>query len=536
VTFCRIAGRFALLRPNRIHLNQTNQSSQSGKPAARFQATFVLSGWNSQPAIRVTNTMRWILLLFTVMLAAAAAPPNVVFLEPVEKVDTRRAEVEKGSHRYRKVDGEKYRGWLDNVAARRALHLYAGAFAILEQAGNPQRQPRDYYVALVPGGNHAAVGFEIETKEGVEKHPRHAYILLDPNVHSFSDTILHETGHVAMSMMSGGLELPRADVASIPHSTAALVDRATAFSEGWAVHMETVAAHQAGDAGPRGLFFHERVVFGGGGPYPLDEYFRHAADLATYAQTFARYAEVRDNNYSFETAYRGGDYLRAQLEKARDFAQVRGPNQLLQSEGFHASLFFLYLMRGETRPPEDVIAARQAQMLKAMQKMFASVKPEEDTPWLLNWALEYMKLYPAEKDTLIDALNELSHGVFVDAGAAPLWRKHYLAALRLDLKTLDREGVLSVRKRWHEQVARDPGVLFSRLGPQVACEVKSIQVNLVAFGEPQPLLFDINTAAEAVLRLVPGISDEQVKKWMAGRPFRNLEALKKAIGPSGCAR
>lgn len=475
--------------------------------------------------------MRFALLFWPALLAGAS---NVVFMEPVEKIDTRRAEMEGGKKSYRMVDGGKYRAWLENDTARSALRLYADAFAILEQSGNPQKQPRDYYVALVPDGNHAAVGFELVTDHGVEDHSRHAYILLDPGPRSFSDTILHETGHVAMSMMAGGIELPRAGVSSIPHSTAALIDRTTAFSEGWAIHLETTAAHLSTDTAQRAKFFHERVVFGGG-PYPLDEYFRHAADLATFSQNVARYAEVRDNNYSFEPAYRGPDYLRAQLEKARDFAEVRGPNQLLQSEGFHASVFYLFLMRGETRPSPGVIAERRVRMLRAMQAVFASVKAEAGTPWLLRWAIEYMKMYPDERDILIDALNDLSHGVFVDAGAADLWRRHYLAALRLDLGGLNREAIGAARKRWHSQVASDPAVLLSRLGPQVPCEVKSVQVMLVAFGEAAPLLFDINTAPEVILRMVPGVSDERVRKWQSARPFEDLKGLKTAIGATACA-
>jgi len=37
-------------------------------------------------------------------------------------------------------------------------------------------------------------------------------------------------------------------------------------------------------------------------------------------------------------------------------------------------------------------------------------------------------------------------------------------------------GMMKLRKTWNEPVGADPAVLVSRLGPQVACEVKSVMV------------------------------------------------------------
>ena len=475
--------------------------------------------------------MRLVLLALFPALAAFAQTP--IFMEPTQKVDTNRAEIDDLPQTFRRVDGAKILPWMENAAARRALQLYAQAYRILEEHGNPQKQPKDYYIALVPDGNHAAVGFRLQTDAGVEDHLQHAFILLDPSPYRFHDTILHESAHVAMSMLAGGKLLPRADVASIPHSTASLTDRGTAFSEGYAIHFETLAAQTATEPADRGRFFHERVVFGGG-PYPTDEYFRHAADLATYSQNVARYTEVRDNNYSFQPAWQGPDYLRIQLEKARNFAEIRSANQLLQSEGFYASFFYLFLMRGEKPPSEEVIATRQERILRAMHAMFESVKPEPDTPWLVEFVRTYMKVFPDEKSTIVSALNELSHGAFVDPNAATLWRSHYLAALRLDLRNLNREQILKTRRAWEEKVSAHPEVLTSMVGPQIRCEIREVQVKLEAFGRSSPLVFDINTAPEAILRLVPGTTPAQVDQWTTGRPFTTIAAFQTATGIKAC--
>jgi hypothetical protein len=470
------------------------------------------------------------------VLAFAASGQQVTFLEPLEKINTNVAEVHGEGAVYRVVDGAKYRPWMDNECARRALSLYQLAYGIVEAGGNAQNQPRSYYVALVPGGNHAAVGFKIKTDTGVENHEKQAYILLDPDPRSFDMTLLHETGHVVMHMLSGGEALPAADVCSIPHTTAALTDRLTAFSEGWAIHLETLGAHLATSPELKHTYHRAGVRFGDA-PYREAEYFRPAADLASYAQNFARYYDVRENAYAFQSAFKGADYLRAQLEKARDFASLRDANQLLQSEGFYASFFFLYTMRGPELPSESLVAAREENFLKGMRAMFARVKPEADTPWLVEFVRSYMETIPKEREEIVQALNDLSRGVFVDPQAASLWRSHYLAALKLDLKSFNREAIAAKRREWNDRVLRDPKILSSMLGPQIACSVPSVPIKVEAFGEPQPLLFDVNTAEEGVLQVVPGMTNELLQRWTeerARRPFVNLADFQQRVhgGPA----
>jgi hypothetical protein len=195
-------------------------------------------------------------LLLLIASEASAQRPDYVFLEPIDRKS-------KPLPTFRIVEPQTYLPWTENDSARRALRLYRQAFELLEMAGNLQQQPRAYYIALVEGGNHAEIGFRIEKAGGgKEDHPNHAYILLSPDKQAFETTLLHETGHVAMSMLLGGKQLPRSDVTSIPHSTAALSDRATAFSEGWAIHLETLAAQLGTDAGMRRKYHRGGITFG----------------------------------------------------------------------------------------------------------------------------------------------------------------------------------------------------------------------------------------------------------------------------------
>ncbi len=479
--------------------------------------------------------MRWLL---AVLVSACAFGQQVVFLEPLGTVDTRGAEARAENAVYRVIDGALYRPWLDNEPARRALTFYKAAFAILTAAGNPQAQPAAYHIALVKGGNHAAVGFRIQGDNGLENHEKQAYIILDPDPRSFETTLLHETGHVVMHMLSGGRQLPAADVCSIPHTTAALTDRLTAFSEGWAIHLETLAAHLAVSPELKRAYHRAGAQFGDV-PYRESEYFAPAADVASYAQNFARYAEVRENSYAFQSALKRSGYLRVQLEKARDVATARDANQLLQSEGFYASFFFLFAIRGPDLPSEALVAAREQNLLQAMRSMFALVDAQPDTPWLVEFVRTYIQEFPRERDEIVQAFNDLTRGVFVDPQAAELWRGHYLAALTLDLTNLNREAIAAKRREWNTRVARDPQALSSLLGPQVACAVPSVSIKIAAFGEAQPLLFDINTAEEGVLRSVPSMTDDLLGRWMqerVRRPFASLADFGQRVPGSPACR
>ena len=442
----------------------------------------------------------WVCLMASC--AAAAELPNVVFLEPAGKINTASAEIRENMPLYRRVsDASKYEPWLRNESAQRALRLYAQAARIAA----PGASVPDYYVALVKGGNHAAVGFRLETSDGVKEYPR-----------------------TAMDMLAGG-RLDGRDVASIPHSTAALSDRTSAFSEGWAIHLETLAAHLAHGEGLRWRYQHYAIGFGDA-PYRQNECYRGASDLTTFSQDMARYYDVRENYFAFESAFRGPDYLRVQLERSRDVSALRDADQLLQSEGFYASFFFLFAMRGADLPAEETVARREDQMLRAMAAMFAAVKTDISTPWLLELVTSYMRLYPGERAAIVDALNDLSHGVFVDAGAGALWREHYLASLRLDLEHLNRDAINAARKRWREQATADPRVLYSRIGPEIICTVPAVTVRLVAFGEDAPLRFDANTVQEGVLRLVPGITDDEIARFAAARakgPFSSTDDFRR---------
>lgn len=360
------------------------------------------------------------------------------------------------------------------------------------------------------------------------EYPTLAYMKLAPERWRFGNTLLHETGHIVLAALAGGDRIPARRLASIPHTTAALTDRGRAFNEGFAIHLETLAAHLSDEQDVRKRYRHEGFDFGGSS-LKSAEYFKHAADLLSFSQTIARYYEVRENNFAFASAFREPDYLRVQMEKARDFSTLRNANQLLQSEGFYASFFFSYTMRGEETPTREVIDDRQNKMMDALAEMFAAHPMDTESPHLLRFVETFMRMYPSHGGEVVDVLLDLSHGVFVDAEAEALWKDFYLAALRLDMANLPRDRVTKARDDWRAAVLKDPKILYSRLGPQLRCMVPSLTVLLAALGQPAPLSFDVNTAEEGIIRMIPGITDAEVKRWLSRReeaPFAGVDDFK----------
>ncbi len=423
---------------------------------------------------------------------------------------------------------------LDNDAARWALDLYARARLIAAAREGAGVQPAAYTIAIVPDGGNSAVGYRLRTTAGIEDHPRAAYIRLGPEGWRFSTMFLHETGHVALAMLAGGREIPRREIAAIPHTVAALTDRGTAFDEGFAISLETLVAHVSAAPDVRRQYRHPQFLFGTAAGM-RGEYYWPSADVLTFAQPHARYRAVRDNAFAFAPAFKQPDYLRVQVETSRDYASVRDADQLLASEGFYASFFFSVLVRGERSPSEDTVRFRQNAVLSTLAEAFATLPFTPEEPFLLHFLTTYKRVRPADWGEVLDVFLDLSHGVFVDAGAAALWNGHYLAALDLDLAHLDRERIDEARGRWHAAAAADPKVLYALLGPQLRCEVAGREVKLVGLGSDRPLSLDVNTAEEGVIRLVPGITEVEVASWRAQRalaPFASVADFRKRSGLS----
>ncbi|HVP11616.1 MAG TPA: hypothetical protein VMV94_10560 [Phycisphaerae bacterium] len=480
------------------------------------------------------------LIVFPLLISAASAQSDqptapVLFMEPATSMNPLARPL------YSKVEDRdrlaKYATLLENSAARRAFALYKLAWEIRQNSAKAQKEMPPYAIALVPGGNNADIGFRLKTSAGVKSFSKRPYIKLDPSGDGFDITFLHETGHVVLALL--GADFPNGPkMASIPHSTAALTDRMTAFNEGFAIHLETLAAQLAMGEPLSDRYRHVCVAFGRPELSP-GEFYRPLADLCSYSQTLARYYEVRENHFAFAEACREGDYLRVQLDKSRDFSTLREANQLLQSEGFYAGFFYAWTMRGDKTPDDKAILERQRRILRALAQMLAKDDVGPDTAYLLQFVRHYAELFPDERELITDAFLEITHGVFVDPEAGRLWKDAYAAAMRLEPKANVKANLEAARSAWRSALRDDFSRAYSRLGPQIRCRVPDVRVKLVILSTDAPLSFDINTVQPGLLKLVPDLADAEAARWLAERsrqPFATAEDFLGCVSPNDRVR
>jgi hypothetical protein len=448
---------------------------------------------------------------------------SVVILEPV------------GDHRipspvYRRVTSPgtlaTLRRFLDNDSARFARRLHHLARQVAA-AGRPQ----PLYIALVKGGNHARMGFRLQGESGHQTaHPRTPYLKLGFRKKRFRTTLLHETGHVVLGLLSGGRGLPSDSLAALPHSTAAITGRVTAFNEGFAIHLETVMAHLSRDPVLQQRY-HRQLRRGRVRLFDLT-YFHPARDVLTYAQGYARYVAVRDNEYSFASAHRQGNYYRIQLDRARDLAQLRTADQLLASEGFVATFFFHLALRRHAELRGRHLPQAYGPILRALWRLLTPAGASRHQPLLTDFVTAFGRESPEHGRAACSLLFDLSHGAFFLPSAQARWRRLYRAALRIELGTFKREALAlaSLRARAVKQCQVDPRRLRARMGPVLPVTVKGVSVTLPRLmgGRVVPLTFDANTVQAGVLRLISGMTSAQVSQFIAARdrrPFQNRADL-----------
>lgn len=414
---------------------------------------------------------------------------------------------------------ERLEGWSNNEAALFALDVYRLARQIAGAGLAPER----LVVAVEPEAASTGQGLRLRDGGGWREWPDAPYLLLGEDAWRFATVALHEAGHACLLLVAGGTPLPGRAIAPVPHAVTALTDRATAFQEGFAIALETVLAQRAVAPALRSLFHHDEMLFGVTASMQ-GEYFRPSAQLASYAQPQARFQDVRDNAFAFAAAVRAPDYLRVQLDPARDLATLRDANQLVQSEGFAASVLYALVMRGR-RPDAGTVRARLGGVLEAAREVLRRPGRGPDAPLLIELVLSLARRMPEQRREILAVLLDLSRGVFVDPAAAAMWRRHYQAALRQDLERLELDAINAARQRWLAAVLADPELLLSRLGPQIPCTVAAVTVSLPGLQVEAPLRFDLNTAEEGALRAIPGIADDEVARWLAEReraPFASV--------------
>jgi radical SAM superfamily enzyme with C-terminal helix-hairpin-helix motif len=60
--------------------------------------------------------------------------------------------------------------------------------------------------------------------------------------------------------------------------------------------------------------------------------------------------------------------------------------------------------------------------------------------------------------------------------------------------------------------------------------VPGTTVRVEAFEEESPMQFDVNTVQPAIIRMISGITAEEVSNWTSRRPFAGVEDFRRRAG------
>lgn len=445
----------------------------------------------------------------------------------------------------------KATSYLDNEAARFIRTLLAAGRQAIPVAAADGGWPGELVIALQPGGNHARLGLAVQPageggavgagatagigptagapSVGAVQLPRMPYVELDLTSDRLSATLLHEGGHVAHYLARRNITQHPAWT-PLPHTTFAVTDRQTALSEGYAIHFETLWGHFGKDPGRQGFYYHDTPGFGPDTGF-AGEFFFPVRDMLTYSQNWARYQGVRDGLAAFQGHVYAGDYVRSQLDPARDVSRLKGPGEMLASEGLVAAYCFrlaawraamLGARRGGGLDQSGLLRAE----IEVLQGLRAAHDEEGPGADLLDLVRATARHVPQLKDGALAIFVDLTRGVTADRAVQGLWRDLYSASTAMDMARVQALALdlQSRRARIYDKARTDPATLGDAVGPIVPVQVATASsrlgdfqarppmVHLVVFGDPFAVEFDLNAAGPAEWAIVPGLSADERKR------------------------
>ena len=400
---------------------------------------------------------------------------------------------------------------------------------------------------VMNGGNRPRQGLAIVGAEGTELLPETWYVEVDPR--RAATLIPHEYGHAMMFTLLAAE--PPEHPPSLPHTTGAITDDVTAFSEGWGIHFETLAGDRP-ELGPTRARLH-RDQFPVAGPIAQGDSLFEAKDLLNYAQSYRRHAAVKENRFACLPRVRpelalSGDPSAEELlarwsDTTVDPARLRSLEQMVASEGLVAALFYRLATAGSPaassrttgeRPLPD--PARYAAFFEA----FASLTWRADAPTVMEFLGRLIEAEsdPIERRRLARTALEVVHYVgFVD-GAARSHAEAHAAGHRMDVAGFRAllGPVSEARAAAVESLAADPGTLATVTAPELWLQLPEVLLGLATFGiEPGPVFVDLNTAPEEFLMALPGVDWSLADRIAATRLERPFSSVEDAIARLGLA-
>jgi DNA uptake protein ComE-like DNA-binding protein len=312
-------------------------------------------------------------------------------------------------------------------------------------------------------------------------------------------------------------DLPQ-DPQLLPHTTGAITNDVVAFSEGWGIHFETLAGDRREDDRAYSMWHRDR--FATTGDIISGDSFVPINDLMSYAQTYRRYACVKDNCFAYlpRTTLRASptaaDVVARWTDTTFDPANVRSLEQMVASEGVIATLFYRLATAPSPNGPSGIAGdpvlpdpARYAAMFEA----FARVTEDKarTTPCVLVFLEALLERADrSERARIARIAMEVFHYTLVVRDAPAFYSElhaigHHIDKAAFLKRVAARKDELQAAVR---KLSDEPALLRTAAAPELWVTHARVLLDLPRLGiAKRPLVFDLNAAPIELLMTLPDV-------------------------------
>ena len=480
----------------------------------------------------------------------ASAPSPAAAFQLLEYVDKKKGgklkvarPIEASDPRHQRFSGllaRPYLQWVLRLGARsRAVglkHCKDTADACARRYKHPA------LLVLVKRGNRPRRGIAILSSGKLRRLPETFYMEVDPR--GDPAIIAHEYSHVVMynCLSRAFIVSPPLHPRTLPHTTSAITNDLMAFTEGWAIHFETLAGDRREN--PR-VFARARRAFAVDGDPVKGDSLLAARDLLSYAQSYRRHWCIEENCFSYLPRPRADldrleqvtpvHVLERWTDSTQDPARLRTLEQLVASEGAVATLFYRMATAPTPRGPKGQNGdppLPDPALYQTYLEAFARLTPEgiRGTPAVLAFAEQLLtRSANKERTRLARVLLEATHYTPLLRDAPAVHLKLHQHGRRLEPKKFKARAA-ELGKRMATAVKRlseAPELLRQAAGPELWLANKQMVLDMPLLGvRGVPLTFDLNTAPRVMLMTIPGVDATVARAVVEARlsaPFASLD-------------
>jgi len=359
-------------------------------------------------------------------------------------------------------------------------------------------------------GGFARVGFWLDT-DGERTFVPSGYVEMVVDESSVEDdgivsTFCHEIGHVIIRNLVRSFA-HRPSPSTKMHMSMAVTDYQTAFDEGFAEHLQAVAAKQIESAAPHQMNLVEQVrgLWHSG----IDTFMRvHGVRENLYVHGKAIPTRINECSDAYEL------YLDSETSVLFDRDTLKTGQQMMACEGVIATLF--YRITNDERltgPGLDVD-------LKIIAAIGAMGRQAEPMISMMEFVDRFMELFPEDRAAMADIVIAATYGATVSQDAVKMYeraarsgRLGNIDAFRADAQALInglrelRAAVTAVTAPSTESQPRSIS-LWGNIGPELWLLNSDFGIARAVWEKERsvPLALNLNTSTETELMTVPGIS------------------------------